>query len=67
MKGIHKTKELGNAAYGFRQTMQMGIHSPPPLLQLRTRIMVHAQTAARQQSNGSYEARMSGKCREWRD
>ena len=22
---MHKTKELGYAAYGFRQTMQMGI------------------------------------------
>ena len=42
-------------------------HSPPPLLQLRTRIIVHAQTAAQQQSNGSYESRMSGKCGEWRD
>ena len=42
-------------------------HSPPPLLQLRTRIIVHAQTADQQQSNGSYEARMSGKCGEWRD
>ena len=29
--------------------------------------IVHAQTAAQQQSNGSYEARMSGKCGEWRD
>ena len=27
----------------------------------------HAQTAAQQQSNGSFEARMSGKCGEWRD
>ena len=29
--------------------------------------IVYAQTAAQQQSNGSYEARMSGKCREWRE
>ena len=29
--------------------------------------IVNAQTAAQQQSNGSYEARMSGKCGEWRD
>ena len=29
--------------------------------------IVHALTAAQQQSNGSYEARMSGKCGEWRD
>ena len=33
----------------------------------RTLNIVHAQTAAQQQSNGSYEARMSGKCGEWRD
>ena len=39
----------------------------PPLLRLRTRIIVCAQTAAQQQSNGSYEARMSRKCGEWRD
>ena len=32
-------------------------HSPPPLLQLCTGIIVHAQTAIQQQSNGSYEAR----------
>ena len=29
--------------------------------------ILHAQTAAQQQSNGSYEARMSGKCGEWGD
>ena len=29
--------------------------------------IVLAQTAAQQQCNGSYEARMSGKCGEWRD
>ena len=33
----------------------------------RTLNIVHAQTAAQQQTNGSYEARMSGKCGEWRD
>ena len=33
----------------------------------RTLNMVHAQTAAQQQSNGKIEARMSGKCGEWRD
>ena len=33
----------------------------------RTLNIVHAQTAAQQQSNGSYESRMSGKCGEWRD
>ena len=33
----------------------------------RTLNIVHAQTAAQQQSNGSSEARMSGKCGEWRD
>ena len=32
----------------------------------RTLNIIHAQTAAQQQSNGSYEARMSGKCGEWR-
>ena len=35
--------------------------------QQRTLNMVHAQTAAQQKSNGSYKARMSGKCGEWRD
>ena len=35
--------------------------------QQRTLNIVHAQTAAQQQSNGCYEARMSGKCGEWRD
>ena len=33
----------------------------------RTLNIVHAQIAAQQQSNGSYEARMSRKYREWRD
>ena len=33
----------------------------------RTLNIVHAQTAAQQQSNGSYEARISRKCGEWRD
>ena len=33
----------------------------------RTLNIVRAQTAAQQQSNGSYEASMSGKCGEWRD
>ena len=33
----------------------------------RTLNTVHAQTAAQQYSNGSYEARMSGKCGEGRD
>ena len=42
-------------------------HSPLILLRLRTRITVHAQTAAQQQSNGNFEARMSEKCGEWRD
>ena len=35
--------------------------------QQRTLNIVHAQTAAQQQSNESYEARMSGKFGEWRD
>ena len=33
----------------------------------RTLNIVRAQTAAQQQSNGSYEASMSGKCGEWSD
>ena len=33
----------------------------------RTLNIVHAQTVAQQQSNGSYEAKISGKCGEWRD
>ena len=43
--------------------------APPPPSECgrqRTLNIVHAQTAALQQSNGSYEARMSGKCGEWR-
>ena len=40
---------------------------PSELGRQRTLNIVHAQTAAQQQSNGSYEARMSGKCGEWRD
>ena len=40
------------------------LHSPPPLLSLCTRIIVHAQTAAQQQSDGSYGVRMFGKCGE---
>ena len=43
------------------------LHSSLILLWLRTRITVHAQTAALQQSNENFEARMSGKCGEWRD
>ena len=37
-------------------------HSPPSLLRLRTRIIAYAETAAQQQCNGSYEAKMSRKC-----
>ena len=60
---------LGGEAGTLAQSLTHSVtyHSPPPLLQLHTRIIVHAQTAAQQQSNGSYEARMSGKCGEWRD
>ena len=43
------------------------LHSPLILLLLRTRITVHAKTAAWQQSNGHSEARMSEKCGEWTD
>ena len=40
---------------------------PSECKQQHTMNIVYAQTAAQQQSNGSYEARMSGKCGEWRD
>ena len=42
-------------------------HSQLILLRLHTRITLHAQTAAQQQSNENIEARMSEKCGEWRD
>ena len=35
--------------------------------QQRTLNIVHAQAAAQHQSNGSYEASMSGICGDWRD
>ena len=44
-----------------------GMAQPSESGRQRTLNIVHAQTAAQQQSNGSYEARMSGKCGEWRD
>ena len=40
---------------------------PSEFGQQRTLNIAHAQTAAQHQSNGSYEARMSGICGEWRD
>ena len=42
-------------------------YSPPILLRLHTSIAVHAQTAAQEQSNGNFEARMSEKYKESRD
>ena len=51
--------EKGCCKYGIAQPYECG--------RQRTLNIVHAQTAAQQQSNGSYEARMSGKCGEWRD
>ena len=40
---------------------------PPECGQQHTLNIAHAQAAAQHQSNGSYEARMSGICEEWRD
>ena len=45
----------------------MKTHSLLIPLQLLTRIIVHAQTAARQQSNENSGAWQSQKCGEWRD
>ena len=53
--------------FGFKICVKFLLHSPLSLLRLRTRIIVNAQTAAQQQSNGSYEARRSRKCGEWRN
>ena len=51
-----------------RQTIEWGsIEEASEYGQQRTLNIVHAQTAAQQQSDGSSEARMSGKCGEWRD
>ena len=47
--------------------INMHIAQPSECGRQRTLNIVHAQTAAQQQSNGSYEARMSGKCGEWRE
>ena len=44
-----------------------GATQPSECGRQRTLNNVHAQTAAQQQSNRSYEARMSGKCGEWRE
>ena len=52
-------KKFIDQYHGFPQPSECG--------QQRTLNIVHAQTAAQQQSNGIYEARMSGKCGEWRD
>ena len=45
----------------------IGSSQPSECGQQRTLNILHAQTAAQQQSNVIYEARMSGKCEEWRD
>ena len=44
-----------------------GVSQPSECGRQRTLNIVFAQTAAQQHSNGSYEARRSGKCEEWRD
>ena len=44
-----------------------GVPQPSECGRQHTLISVHAQTAALQQSNVNSEARMSEKCREWRD
>ena len=49
------------------QSLDLWIHSPLILLRLHTRITVHAQTAAGQQSNGTSGAWMSQICGEWRN
>ena len=51
----------------FFLNMALFMSQPSECGRQRTLNIVHAQTDAQQQSNGSYEARMSGKCGEWRD
>ena len=48
----------------FNNLPEIRPSQPSECAQQRTLNIVHAQTAAQQQSNGSYEARMSGKCGE---
>ena len=56
-----------NPTYGNPINLLKRAAKPSECGQQRTLNIVHAQTAAQQQSNGSYEARMSGKCGKWRD
>ena len=49
------------------QNIQDSLSQPSECGRQNTRISVDAQTAARQQSNGNSEVRMSEKCGEWRD
>ena len=66
--GSNSNSSISDSSDGSNSDIfKEGMHSPPSLLQLRTRIIVHAQTAVQQQSNGSDEARMSQKSEEWRD
>ena len=62
-------KELQKILNHIRLTTCRSVNTSQPSEcgRQRTLNIVHAQTAAQQQSNGSYEARMSGKCGEWRD
>ena len=47
--------------------MPLSVSQPSECGRQHTLISVHAQTAAWQQSNGNFEARMSEKYGEWRD
>ena len=65
---------LAEGGRGVKGTKTITLHrgcismtQPSECGRQRTLNIVHAHTAAQQQSNGSYEARMSGKCGEWRD
>ena len=55
------------APYFFLLLLLAPASQPSEWGRQRSLNIVHAQTAAQQQSNGSYEARMSMKCGEWRD
>ena len=59
------TKTLIRSVHGLNKTK--AYHSPLILLRLRTRITVHALTAAWQQTNRNSGAWMSQICGEWRD
>ena len=47
---------------GYMMKYSLSPTQPSECGRQRTLNTVHAQTAAQQQSNGSYEARMPGKC-----